>query len=235
MPVLIFTSCHWDTGQLPLGLLLRWHPLPHLLAYRQWVKVVALLGTVLIAAAVHRCSRWVAGVAVETRAAAYWGKTSGVDDDNFWLQLDESIESCLSRMQHVANCKVDVFCCQLHSFSRTVSLPEYQQCLEKGEIIIQSKQTISFCLSCRHWKRGKKSRTRFWWKLGLRWDDAARAHTERAKWHTVELKDKENGLLAAMRITLNCTQGQLYSFLLTTWLRQRQFSEKILLNVSADN
>lgn len=187
MPVLIFTFV--SLGYRPTTTddvhSLAWHPLPptHLLAYRQWVKVVALVDTarpLLIALAVHRRSRWVACAdGAGTSTAAYWGTTSGIDDDNFGVQVYEcidgcicSMESCLSRMQHAGNCKVDVFCCQLHRISSTICLSKYQQCLGKGEIIIQSKQTQSRSLSLLSslgscgWVARKR---RFCLKLELRW------------------------------------------------------------------
>lgn len=255
MPVLIFTFV--SLGYRPTTTddvhSLAWHPLPptHLLAYRQWVKVVALVDTarpLLIALAVHRRSRWVASAdGAGTSTAAYWGTTSGIDDDNFGVQVYEcidgcicSMESCLSRMQHAGNCKVDVFCCQLHRISSTICLSKYQQCLGKGEIIIQSKQTQSRSLSllsslgsCGWVAREKKILLKVGVAMMLLVHPKGPNGTER------RTKTKRIACWLPCESTMHCTEGHTTTTstrTLTTWLRQKQlakiFSWMSLLTIS---
>ena len=134
----------WATGQHYRGccsfpfLSFIWHsPFPasrHLLAYRQWVKVVAIasvVGTaviVLIAAIIicrRHCSR-------RRRRRRSISSSPSINDDHLRLVFDKGVERCLSRMQHRAQAEVDLLRRLLHCTGGTVCRLQDQECLGKN-------------------------------------------------------------------------------------------------------
>ena len=106
----------------------------HLLAYRQWVKVVAIasvVGTaviVLIAAIIicrRHCSR-------RRRRRRSISSSPSINDDHLRLVFDKGVERCLSRMQHRAQAEVDLLRRLLHCTGGTVCRLQDQECLGKN-------------------------------------------------------------------------------------------------------